>query len=88
MADDVSRERRRVEAADTAEPIKKRRVAALTAQVDTAEHRRAQAAFNAAQSYIRLGEKSEAAAFADMAARDPLLKEKAEALRLTINKLQ
>jgi tetratricopeptide (TPR) repeat protein len=73
--------------ADWAESLKARRLATAQKQLDTAEHRGAQAAFNAAGSYARLGQKAEAIAFVERAAQHALLKEKAAALRTSIEKL-
>lgn len=70
-----------------AETIKTRRIAAAQKRLDTAEHRTAQAAFNAAHSFLRLNEKGLALNHVDVAAEHPLLKEKATALRVTIEKL-
>lgn len=53
----------------------------------TAEERAAQAAFNAAQGYGRLGNKSLALNHVDQAAQHPKMKEKAEALKTAIEKL-
>ncbi len=73
--------------AEWAEPLKARRLATAQKQLETAEHRGAQAAFNAAGSYARLGQKAEAIAYIELAARHALLKEKATALRASIEKL-
>jgi hypothetical protein len=67
--------------------LKARRSATAQKRADTSDHRHAQSAFNAASSYLRLGRKSEALAHANIAAAHPLLKEKAAALRATIEKL-
>ncbi|MDO8680460.1 MAG: hypothetical protein Q7R30_18235 [Acidobacteriota bacterium] len=56
-------------------------------QIVTAEERSAQAAFNAAQGYARLGRKSLALNHVEMAAAHPRMKEKAEALRTAIEKM-
>ena len=56
-------------------------------QILTAEERAAQAAFNAAQGYARLGRKTLALNHVDMAAAHPRMKEKAEALKAAIEKL-
>jgi tetratricopeptide (TPR) repeat protein len=69
------------------EALKARRLAAAQKQLATAEHRGAQAAFNAAGSYARLGQKAEAIAYLERAAAHPLLKEKAAALRASVEKL-
>ena len=47
----------------------------------------AQAAFNAASCHARLGQKSEATTFIELAAEHPLMKEKAAALKASIDKL-
>jgi len=81
------REIARMEQATVAEALKQQRIAATQKRVDTAEHRMAQSAFNAASSYLRLGEKAVALSHVDLAAEHPLLKEKAAALKATIEKL-
>jgi tetratricopeptide (TPR) repeat protein len=73
--------------AEWAEPLKTRRLAAAQKQLETAQHRGAQAAFNAAGSYARLGQKADAIVYIELAARHPLLKEKAASLRASIEKL-
>jgi tetratricopeptide (TPR) repeat protein len=73
--------------AEWAEALKVRRMADAQKRLDTAEHRRAQSAYNAAGSYARLGQKAEAIAFLDMAAQHPLLEDKAAALKTSIDKL-
>lgn len=70
-----------------AAPVKARRMATASKRADTSEHRRAQSAFNAASSYLRLGKKAEALGYADLAAQHPLLKDRATALRASIAKL-
>ena len=69
------------------ESVKARRIATAQKRAESSEHRHAQSAFNAASSYVRLGKKTEALGYADLAAQHPLLKEKAAALRTTIQKL-
>lgn len=73
--------------ADWSETLKARRIAAAQKRVDTAEHRQAQSAYNAAGSYARLGRKAEALSFLEMAAQHPLLEEQAAALKVSIDKL-
>jgi tetratricopeptide (TPR) repeat protein len=73
--------------ASYAETLKARRMAAAQKRLDTAEHRAAQAAFNAAQCFLRLGNKGEATVHLDAAALHPLLKDKARTLRPAIDKL-
>jgi tetratricopeptide (TPR) repeat protein len=73
--------------ADWAEALKARRIAAAQKRLETAEHRLAQAAYNAAGAYARLAQKTEALIYLDRAAEHPLLKEKAAALRVSIDKL-
>jgi tetratricopeptide (TPR) repeat protein len=53
----------------------------------TAEERSAQAAFNAAQGYARIGKKTLALNHVEMAIAHPKMKEKAEALKAAIEKL-
>jgi tetratricopeptide (TPR) repeat protein len=68
--------------------VKARRIATAQKRADSSEHRRAQSAFNAASSYLRLARKAEALGHVDIAAEHPLLKDKAAALRVTIEKLR
>jgi tetratricopeptide (TPR) repeat protein len=75
------------QAAKWAESLKARRIAAAQKRLDTANHRHAQAAYNAAGSYARLSQKAEALTYLDLAAAHPLLKEKAAALRVSVDKL-
>jgi hypothetical protein len=75
------------ENADAAPNVKARKMATLRKQIDTSEHRRAQSAFNAASCYARIGQKNEASAYVDIAAEHPLLKEKATALKASIERL-
>lgn len=75
------------ENADAAPAAKARKIATLQKQIETSEHRRAQAAFNAASSYARIGQKTDATSYIDIAAEHPLLKEKAAALKAMIDKL-
>jgi tetratricopeptide (TPR) repeat protein len=67
--------------ADTPSPAALRRTADAEKRLATAEHRRAQAAFNAASAYARSGRNADARAYAEIAAEHPLLKEKALALK-------
>jgi tetratricopeptide (TPR) repeat protein len=69
------------------EAFKQRRIAVQQKIIDTSEHRAAQAAFNAAQSHVQLGEKNPALNFADAAAEHPLMRDKALALKATIEKM-
>jgi tetratricopeptide (TPR) repeat protein len=61
-----------------------RRVAISQSRLNTAQHRRAQAAYNAAASYARCGRNADAIAYADVAAEHALLREKALALKATL----
>ena len=56
-------------------------------QIATADERAAQAAFNAAQGYGRLGQRGPALTHVDLAVAHPKMKEKAEALKAAIEKL-
>jgi len=76
-----------VHAATYAESIKARRLTAAQKRFETAEHRKAQAAFNAAQSFVRLSQKSAALSHLEVAAAHVQLKEKANTLRATIEKM-
>lgn len=71
-----------------ADAVKSRRIAAATKRAESSHHRHAQAAFNAASSYLRLGRKADGLRYAETAAQHPLLKDKAGALRATIEKLR
>ena len=75
------------EKASYAEALKARRIAAAQKRVETARFRGAQSAFNAANCYLRLGQKVFALVHVDAAAEHPQLKEKAITLRATIEKL-
>jgi tetratricopeptide (TPR) repeat protein len=77
-----------IEKATYAEALKLKRLAAAEKRVETAEHRKAQSAYNAANIYLRLGEKNPALNHADVAAEHPLLKEKALTLKATIEKIR
>lgn len=59
----------------------------LTRDMEVAAERSAQSAFNAAQGFARMGQKPLALAHAEMAIAHPRMKEKAEALKLAIEKL-
>jgi tetratricopeptide (TPR) repeat protein len=76
-----------VENSTSSEADKARRMATARKRAESSEHRHAQSAFNAASSYLRLGKKAEALGYVDLAANHPLLKDKALALRVTIEKL-
>ena len=76
----------RTNAATYAETIKTRRIAAAQMRVEAAEHRRAQAASNAAQGFVRLGQKAEALVQVEAAAEHPLMREKAASLKASIDK--
>jgi tetratricopeptide (TPR) repeat protein len=86
-AEQARREVAANEKAELADNVKARRIAAAQKRIETSEHRRAQAAFNAASCYARVGQKSEATSFIDLAAEHPLMREKAAALKATIDKL-
>jgi tetratricopeptide (TPR) repeat protein len=73
--------------ADWAEPLKARRIGAAQKRLDTSEHRQAQAAYNAAGSFARLGQKADAITYIEIAGRHALLKDKSVALRTSIDKL-
>jgi tetratricopeptide (TPR) repeat protein len=69
------------------EAVKARRIATARKRAESSDHRHAQSAFNAASSYLRLGRKADALAYVGIAASHQLLKDKAGALRQTIEKL-
>jgi tetratricopeptide (TPR) repeat protein len=75
------------ERAAYAEALKARRKAAAEKRLETSRFRSAQSAFNAAQCYVRLGEKVFARTHIDVAADHEQMKEKAAAIRATIEKL-
>jgi tetratricopeptide (TPR) repeat protein len=75
------------EKAAYAETLKTRRMAAAQKRLDTAEFRKAQAAFNAAQCYLRLGDRGLALNHVDVAAEHERMKEKAATLKVSIAKL-
>jgi tetratricopeptide (TPR) repeat protein len=77
----------RIQAANVDEGVKAKRVAAEQKRVETGEHRAAQAAFNAAQSYALIGEKTLALTHVDMASDHPLMREKATTLKAAIEKM-
>jgi tetratricopeptide (TPR) repeat protein len=86
-ASDARAEIARIEQAAYAETFRTRQIAAAQKRVDTAEHRGAQAGFNAANGYLRLGDKTLALAHIDAAITHPLLREKALSLKAAIEKL-
>jgi tetratricopeptide (TPR) repeat protein len=86
-AADAHGEIKGIVAATYAEALKARRLAAAQKRLDTAEHRAAQSAFNAAQCFVRLGQKGEATSHLDKAAAHPLLREKAASLKTAIDRL-
>jgi tetratricopeptide (TPR) repeat protein len=59
----------------------------LTRDMEVAAERSAQAAFNAAQGYVRMGQKALALAHVEMAIAHPRMNEKAAALKTAIEKL-
>jgi len=59
----------------------------LTKDMELAAERSAQSAFNAAQGFARMGQKPLALAHVEMAIVHPRMKEKAEALKLAIEKM-
>jgi hypothetical protein len=77
----------RVQAATYAEALKTRRIEAAQKRLETAEHRRAQSAFNAAQSFLRIGQKAEALIQLETAAEHPLMRDKAASLKASLGKV-
>jgi tetratricopeptide (TPR) repeat protein len=69
---------------DPAAATRLRRVAQN--ELETSEHRQAQAAFNAAENYVRVGRTTPAIEHLSIAAEHPLLRQKARALRAVIEK--
>jgi tetratricopeptide (TPR) repeat protein len=76
-----------LEQAKISAALKSQRIALTQKRVETSEHRAAQSAFNAASSFLRLGQKSAALDHVDVAAAHPLLREKASALKAAVEKL-
>lgn len=64
-----------------------RQRAKLTKDIELAEERSAQSAFNAAQGFARTGQKGPALTHVDVAIAHPRMKEKAEALKAAIEKM-
>jgi tetratricopeptide (TPR) repeat protein len=77
----------RLESSPRPETQKLRPRDTLQKQIVTSDERAAQSAFNAAQGYARLGEKSRALTHAGFAARHPRMREKAIALKAAIEKM-
>jgi tetratricopeptide (TPR) repeat protein len=86
-AEQARRDLALAERGDLSDAVKARRVATAQKQIDTALHRRAQSAFNAASCHARVGQKADALSYLDIAAEHPLMKEKAATLRAAIAKL-
>lgn len=76
-----------LEAAPRPESQKARPRARLQRTIETSDERAGQSAFNAAQGHLRHGRKGQALAHVDVAAAYPPLREKAAALRASIEKL-
>lgn len=77
----------RTRASNYAESVKARRIAGAQKRIDTAEHRQAQSAYNAASCYLRLGQRGAALAHLEVAIGHPLLREKAAVLKPAIDRL-
>ena len=86
-AADARAEIARLEEASYDATVKARQIGAAQKRIETSEHRGAQAAFNAANAYVRIGEKLLALTHIDAAATHPLLREKAQSLKATIEKM-
>jgi tetratricopeptide (TPR) repeat protein len=86
-ADEARREIADTQASNYSEAVKTRRIGGAQKRLDGAEHRGAQSAYNAASSYVRIGQKAEALLFIDLAAVHPLMKEKAISLKGVIEKM-
>jgi tetratricopeptide (TPR) repeat protein len=78
----------RLDASNAPEAARVRPRALAQKRVDTAEHRAAQAAFNAASAYLRLGQRALALTHVDAALAHPLLRDKAAALKAQLEKEQ
>jgi len=73
----------------TYSPARKARMAAVEEKrVASSEQLSAQSAFNAAQCYVRLGQKSSALTYVDAAVAHPLMRDKAASLKVVIEKMR
>ena len=77
-----------VETSNRTPAQKAKQTATLKNRIETAEERSAQSAFNAAQCYALVGNKSMALTHVDVAMEHPRMREKAAALKSAIEKLQ
>jgi tetratricopeptide (TPR) repeat protein len=84
VADQIRRDLRAAEQVPSPTIHTTRRVAMSQSWLSTTQHRRAQAAYNAAASFARCGRNADAIAYADVAAEHALLREKALALKSTL----
>jgi tetratricopeptide (TPR) repeat protein len=86
-AEEARGEIERTRLSDSADGVKTRRIGAAEKRIQTAAHRRAQSAYNAASCFLRLGQRGAAVSHLDVAATHPLLKDKAAALRPALEKI-
>jgi tetratricopeptide (TPR) repeat protein len=78
----------RIQASTQAADRKARLAAAQDKRIASSEHLGAQSAFNAAQCYLRLGEKQPALSHVDAAVAHPALRDKAASLKAVIEKMR
>lgn len=78
----------RIEASTTAPERKARLAGAEQKRITSSEHLAAQSAFNAAQCYLRFGQKQPALTHVDAAAAHPLMRDKATSLKVIIEKMR
>ncbi len=77
----------RLETSNRTPAQKAKQAATLKLRIETAEERSAQSAFNAAQCYALVGNRSMALTHVDVAMSHPRMREKAAALKVAIEKL-
>jgi tetratricopeptide (TPR) repeat protein len=77
----------RLETSNRTPAQKAKQAATLELRIETAEERSAQSAFNAAQCYALVGNRSMALTHVDVAMSHPKMREKAAALKVAIEKL-
>ena len=78
----------RIEASDQPPARKARLAAAEQKRIVSSEHLAAQSAFNAAQGYLRLGQKQPALTHVEAATAHPLMRDKAASLKVVIEKMR
>lgn len=78
----------RIQASTLALERKARLAAAQEKRIASSDHLSAQSAFNAAQCYLRLGQKQPALTHVEAAASHPLMRDKAASLKVIIEKMR